>query len=62
MRARNRHMTAALSDLKGITPSRDRRRDHVSQGDVYTDVIALAHRLAMLMTSFDKPSRTGSRR
>lgn len=59
MRARNRHMTAALSDLKGITPSRDRRRDHVSQGDVYTDVIALAHRLSMLMDEFRQSLEDG---
>jgi len=59
VRARNRHMTAALPDLKGIPPSRDRRPDHVSQGNVNTDVIALAQRLAMLMDEFRQAIEDG---
>lgn len=53
------HVTAALSDLKGITLSHDQRRQNVSRGNVNTDVIALSQRFAMLMAEYQQAIEDG---
>jgi hypothetical protein len=51
--ARFPHVTAALSDLRGVTMSYDAdRRNSVSRG-VNEDVIALAQRFALLMAEYN---------
>lgn len=52
--ARFPHVTAALSDLRGITLSYDheRRSSESSGGGVNSDVVALSQRFAMLMGEY----------
>jgi hypothetical protein len=51
--ARFPHVTVALAELCSATISLDdRRRNETSKGGVNTDVIALSHRFAMLMSEY----------
>ncbi len=54
------HVTAALSELKGITLSFDeRRRNTKDKGGVNSDVIALSQRFAMLMAEYNQSIEDG---
>jgi hypothetical protein len=51
--ARHPHVTAALSDLRGITMSYDADRRNATSGSVNQDVVALAQRFAQLMAEYN---------
>ncbi|MGR3500885.1 hypothetical protein [Pseudaestuariivita sp.] len=54
------HVTAALSELRGITISySDRRRNDREGGGVNSDVIALSQRFAMLMAEYNQSIEDG---
>jgi hypothetical protein len=54
------HVTAALSELRGITLSYDsRRRNTAKDGDVLTDIVALSQRFAMLMAEYSQSIEDG---
>lgn len=54
------HVTAALSELRGITISYDRTRTNSeSSGGVNADVVALSQRFAMLMTEYSQSIEDG---
>ena len=53
------HVTAALSELKGITLSFDEDRRNTKPGGVNADVIALSQRFAMLMTEYSQSIEDG---
>ena len=54
------HVTAALSELAGVTLSFDQRRSNTpSSGGVNTDVIALSQRFAMLMSEYHQSIEDG---
>lgn len=54
------HVTAALSELRGITLSFDKRRSNTEKsGGVNADVVALSQRFAMLMTEYSQSIEDG---
>ena len=54
------HVTAALSELRGITLSFDNRRDNAERsGGVNADVVALSQRFAMLMAEYNQSIEDG---
>jgi len=54
------HVTAALSELRGITLSFDSRRSNTEKsGGVNADVVALSQRFAMLMTEYSQSIADG---
>lgn len=54
------HVTAALSELRGITLSFDSRRENAEKsGGVNADVVALSQRFAMLMTEYSQSIADG---
>lgn len=54
------HVTAALSELRGITLSYDARRKNTDRsGGVNADVVALSQRFAMLMTEYSQSIEDG---
>ena len=57
--ARYPHMTAALSELAGLTVSHDSERRNAAKGGVNSDVIALAQRFAMLMAEYQQSIEDG---
>lgn len=48
------HVTAALSELRGITLSYNQDRKNSPEGGVNSDVIALSQRFAMLMGEYNQ--------
>lgn len=54
------HVTAALSELRGITISYNRqRRNSEESGGVNADVVALSQRFAMLMSEYSQSIEDG---
>lgn len=54
------HVTAALSELRGITLSFDNRRSNAEKsGGVNADVVALSQRFAMLMSEYSQSIEDG---
>ena len=54
------HVTAALAELKGIGLVFDERRPNTERsGGIYSDVIALSQRFAMLMTEYQQSMEDG---
>ncbi|AXI45387.1 hypothetical protein C1J03_04640 [Sulfitobacter sp. SK012] len=54
------HVTAALAELKGIGLNFDDRRPNEERsGGVYSDVIALSQRFAMLMSEYQQSMEDG---
>lgn len=54
------HVTAALSELRGITLSYDRQRANSEpSGGINADVVALSQRFAMLMTEYSQSIEDG---
>ncbi|TNF20280.1 MAG: hypothetical protein EP318_11440 [Rhodobacteraceae bacterium] len=54
------HVTAALSELRGITLSFDNRRTNAERsGGVNADVVALSQRFAMLMSEYSQSIADG---
>lgn len=54
------HVTAALSELRGITLSFDNRRSNTEKsGGVNADVVALSQRFAMLMSEYSQSIEDG---
>ncbi|MCJ7871585.1 hypothetical protein Q4577_00175 [Marinovum sp. 2_MG-2023] len=54
------HVTAALSELRGITLSFDSRRANAeSTGSINADVVALSQRFAMLMSEYSQSIEDG---
>ena len=52
--ARFPHVTAALSDLRGITLSYDGERRNAQSNGINSDVVALAQRFGMLMAEYNQ--------
>ncbi|MEZ5912735.1 MAG: hypothetical protein R3D84_11365 [Paracoccaceae bacterium] len=52
--ARFPHVTAALSDLRGITLSYDAARRNAASHGVNSDVVALSQRFAVLMAEYNQ--------
>ena len=57
--ARFPHVTAALSDLRGITLSYDDGRKNTGSGGVNSDVVTLSQRFAMLMGEYNQSIEDG---
>lgn len=53
------HVTAALSELKGITLSFGENRRNSPSGGINSDVIALSQRFAMLMSEYSQAIEDG---
>ncbi|MDJ0824803.1 MAG: hypothetical protein QNJ16_04805 [Rhodobacter sp.] len=53
------HITAALSELRGITLSYDEDRKNIRRGGVNADVVALSQRFAMLMGEYNQSIEDG---
>jgi hypothetical protein len=54
------HVTGALAELAGFTLNPDDRKPNAPKsGGVYTDVIALSHRFAMLMAEYQQAIEDG---
>lgn len=53
------HVTAALSDLRGITLSYDGERRNAASKGVNQDVVALAQRFAILMSEYNQAIADG---
>ncbi len=53
------HVTAALSELKGITLSFGENRRNAPSGGINSDVIALSQRFAMLMSEYSQAIEDG---
>lgn len=54
------HVTGALAELAGFTLTADERKPNAPRsGGVYTDVIALSHRFALLMAEYQQAIEDG---
>ena len=54
------HVTGALADLQGISLSHDERRENAPKTKgVNSDIIALSHRFAMLMSDYQQSIEDG---